>query len=303
MASHSLKVNGISVPVTLSGIANTSKSSKEILDDVLAFPPFSAWAARLDRQITAQHQTQQQQSQGKDAVPKPPAEILEVRGVDIQGVDYFRSNKIGFLKFNAHVVDVASGARIPGIVFMRGGSCAVLIVLRISDVGESDNGGDETEYVVLVKQPRMPVPDLGFWCIPAGMLDGSGQFASKAAEEVEEETGITINQEDLTDLVSLIQNHTLKSNNQEKNPDLHGHGVWVSPGGTDETMQLFVTQRTVSQKEIDELKGRLAGLRDHGENITVDVVKLDEVWTRVADANALFALSLYEKAKNLRLLK
>ncbi|CAK0886736.1 unnamed protein product [Prorocentrum cordatum] len=71
---------------------------------------------------------------------------LDVRGVHLQSVDMF-GQRVGFLKL---VADVSvGGQRVPGVVFMRGGSVAVLVVLECE--GE--------EHTVLVRQPRVPVSD------------------------------------------------------------------------------------------------------------------------------------------------
>lgn len=51
---------------------------------------------------------------------------------------------------------------------------------------------DEKEYTILTIQSRVPIADAAFAEIPAGMLDGSGNFAGIAAKELKEETGIVI---------------------------------------------------------------------------------------------------------------
>jgi ADP-sugar diphosphatase len=56
----------------------------------------------------------------------------------------------------------------------------VLLILKAE--GEKDK-------TILTLQPRLAVPDFAFPEIPAGMLDGSGNFAGVAAKEIEEETG------------------------------------------------------------------------------------------------------------------
>lgn len=56
----------------------------------------------------------------------------------------------------------------------------MLIILR--STGRKDK-------ILLTLQPRIPVPHLSFPELPAGMLDGSGNFAGTAAKEIEEETG------------------------------------------------------------------------------------------------------------------
>lgn len=96
---------------------------------------------------------------------------LRVLGVEVTDVDYF-GPRVGFLKFKADVD--FHGVRVPGIVFLRGGAVAVLVIVRCE--GE--------RFVVCCRQPRVPCGQSAFLEIPAGMLDGSGKFAGVAAKEV-----------------------------------------------------------------------------------------------------------------------
>ena len=82
--------------------------------------------------------------------------------------------RVGFIKFNADAE--VNGKWCPGIVFMRGASVAILVILRC--------GGEE--WVVLTKQPRMPIGMSSFPEIPAGMIDNSGTFGA-AAKEMKED--------------------------------------------------------------------------------------------------------------------
>jgi hypothetical protein len=72
---------------------------------------------------------------------------------------------------------------INSIVFMRGGSVAIIIILKCDD-GQ--------KYSILTKQTRIPVGKMSMEEIPAGMLDDSRNFGGVAAKEIEEETGIKI---------------------------------------------------------------------------------------------------------------
>lgn len=70
----------------------------------------------------------------------------------------------------------------------------MLIILRSK--GQKDK-------VILTLQPRIAVPHFTFPEIPAGMLDGSGNFSGTAAKEIEEETGLTIKDDELIDMTEL----------------------------------------------------------------------------------------------------
>jgi ADP-sugar diphosphatase len=75
-------------------------STTDELNKVLAFQPFQEWLhAFNEQQESRQHE-------------------MNVNSIDIQNVDYFGSQKIGFVKFKADVTFKDTGKNAPGIVFM-----------------------------------------------------------------------------------------------------------------------------------------------------------------------------------------
>ena len=66
---------------------------------------------------------------------------------------------------------------IPGIVLLRGPSCAVLLWYVV----------DEVKYAIMIQQPRVATGKLT-WEVPAGMLDGEKDVKGKMFEEIKEET-------------------------------------------------------------------------------------------------------------------
>ncbi|CAA0842271.1 Nudix hydrolase 14- chloroplastic [Striga hermonthica] len=197
---------------------------------------------------------------------------MSVTKVIIQNVDMF-GNRVGFLKFKADVIDKQTGNKVPGVVFARGPAVAVLILL------ESDG---ET-YAVLTEQVRVPVGRL-ILELPAGMLDDDkGDVVGTAVREVEEETGLHLNLDDLVDLTAFLDPST-------------GNRVFPSPGGCDEEIGLFLYRGSVDKEIIKQLQGKETGLRDHGELIRVHVVPYKNLWRMTSDAKVLMAIALYEMA-------
>lgn len=203
-----------------------------------------------------------------DWVASMDADRFVVSAVHFQSVDMF-GPKIGFIKFKASITD-KSGKPLPGIVFMRGGCVAMLCVLTCKD----------KKYTVLTVQPRPASGRFDFVEIPAGMLDGSGNFAGVAAKELDEELGLKIDSKDLIDLSEKAG---------------HSRGVFVSPGGTDETIRLFVYEQEVTQDELAAMHGKCTGLLSEGEQITLRVVALDDDILTIDDGKTIVAYALYQK--------
>src|SRR5690242_35053 len=100
---------------------------------------------------------------------------FNIRSIEFQSVDignHGRQPRVRFIKFKADVVD-SVGKPFAGIVFMRGGSVAILVILECE--GE--------EYTLLTIQPRFPGGNFAFPEIPAGTLEDDGNFARGAARE------------------------------------------------------------------------------------------------------------------------
>jgi len=155
---------------------------------------------------------------------------------------------------------------------------------------------DTPEYAILAIQPRVAAGSLGFIELPAGMLDDAGTFAGAAAKEIKEETGLTIQEDELVDMTQLALHS--RSADQSTDESHLQEGIYPSPGGSDEFIPVFLARKTMKVDEIEAMKGKLTGLRDHGEKITLKVCRLDEVWKVAArDGKTLAAMALYDGLK------
>lgn len=165
--------------------------------------------------------------------------------------------------------------------------CIFQLVLQPDDIPASQ---EEGKQAILTIQPRIPAGSLAFAEIPAGMLDDSGTFAGGAAKEIQEETGLSVQQDELIDLTSLALLSTKESSGENLQK-----AVYPSAGGSDEFIPLFLCQKRLPRKEIEELQGKLTGLRDHGEKITLKVVPLENLWKEgLRDGKTLAAWALYK---------
>ncbi|KAL5120568.1 hypothetical protein ACEQ8H_001587 [Pleosporales sp. CAS-2024a] len=255
---------GDSVEVTL-----TENITKEQL---LSFAAFKDWKAALRENLDLQ-------ATDKDHAFHDSPYCLH--SITIQSVDWFQRGNIGFVKLRAKIQN-SEGASLPGVALLRGGSVAVLMILR-------PHGTKYERYVVMTEQARIPIGSLQFLEIPAGMLDGKTHFSGKAADEIEEETKMRIPKEELIDMTELALRGSQVRDKRLRN------AMYPSPGGSDEFISIFLWEKELDRQIIEDLKGRLAGEKSQGEMITVRVLKFEDLWKEGArDAKTLAAWALYE---------
>jgi len=195
---------------------------------------------------------------------------IKISDIHIQSLDMF-GPRVGFIKFKAGAT--VDGKFVPGIVFMRGGAVAILVVLKNKDDGKY--------YTLIVRQPRIAIGKDNFPEIPAGMLDGEGNFGGVAAKEMKEETGLNIKQDDLIDMTHLAYGDQFP-------------GMYPSCGGSDEFNRLFLYRKEMSADEINAMQGKLTGVAEEGEMIKLQIIPFDELWQISPDAKALAALCLHD---------
>lgn len=273
MASFNLPDAYPPVPVTL----QADLTQQELLH----FPAFKTWLSTLQTTLTAQ---------SEDNHPFHAAPYY-LRSITVQSIVRFSHTRIGFMTIQALVTN-DDGEWIPGTVFMRGGSVAMMIVLQ------PDGGDQDEEYVILTVQPRIAAGSLSFIELPAGMLDDAGTFSGAAAKEIQEETGLTIAEEELIDMTAAAE-QCWSEHERKRHTEVHLQcGIYPSPGGCDEFIPIFLARKKIKMQEIEAMQGRLTGLRDHGEKITLLIVELSDVWkVAMRDGKALAALALYEGLK------
>ncbi len=213
------------------------------LDTIVSCKAFTDWLGELD------------------------CERFNVLSVQIQAVNMF-GPRVGFLMFKADAVD-AEGRMLPGVVFMRGGCVAILPVLICNGV----------QYAVMTVQPRLPTGQFDFVEIPAGMLDGSGNFIGVAAKELEEELKLNVAANELIDMSQMAG---------------HFRGHFPSPGGSDETIRVFCFVRQLTEAELQDFNGRLTGNLEEGEQITLKIMPLKDLW-KIPDGKTIVAYSLFRE--------
>ncbi|KAI4130654.1 MAG: hypothetical protein LQ338_001631 [Usnochroma carphineum] len=248
-------------------------------EQLLSFPAFKNWIETLHQSLS----TQKSQSHTFHSSP------YRLRKIDIQSVDFFGGKRLGFVKLQAEVSN-DNGEKLPGSVFLRGGSVGMMLILQPDDLPE---GVEDEKQVILTLQPRIPAGSLSMAELPAGMLDDSGTFAGGAAKEIAEETGLEVPTSDLINMTELA----IPSASSDSDERLQ-QAVYPSPGGSDEFIPLFLWQKRVPRSQLKDWQGKLTGLREHGEKITLMLCPLNQVWRHGGrDGKVLAGWALYQGLK------
>jgi 8-oxo-dGTP pyrophosphatase MutT (NUDIX family) len=244
-------------------------------DQLLSFPAFKRWIETLQHSLSLQKSKQH-------AFYEAP---YKLRSIDVQAVDFFGGDRIGFVKLKAEITN-DQGEKLPGSVFLRGPSVALLVTLQPDD---APMGSEDEKHVLLAVQARIPAGSLALPELPAGMVDDSGTFTGAAAKELKEETGLEVPEDQLVDLTSLALEDV-----EEQSGEKLAKGFYPSPGGSDEFVPIMLYQARVPRDTLQSWQGKLTGLRDHGEKIKLKLIPLRDLWKEGArDAKALSAYALY----------
>jgi len=178
-----------------------------------------------------------------------------------------------------HVRDVGSGrpVAVPGLAFVRGNSVAMLTFLRCGGV----------DYMVLTDQARLPIGEVTYLEIPAGMADaasGRSGYAAAIAKEMEEEVGLIL----------------------DRNTEFKELGTMIpSAGGCDERIKLYFTRVHCSKAVLAHLEGKLGGALMENEMITarvrpVSLVRKQILSGDLTDAKLISALWFYDNNSAMR---
>ena len=248
--------------------AISEDDKKKQFDYITAAPMFVDWCFNFDKEFLAKIEFQKIILHNIDM--KAPPNVLFIKfSTDMK-------YNTGFVKqFREDARDEKIPAPfINSIVFMRGGSVAILVIL---------NCENRQKYSILTLQPRVPVGK-SILEIPAGMLDGSSDFAGVAATELRQEANIDIKQNELENLLNPIDFED-------------SIAAYPSPGGCDETMRFYLYEPTklFSFKEISEMQGKMTGEFQEGEVIHLKIVTLEELRENIIDMKTMTALYLYDR--------
>lgn len=181
---------------------------------------------------------------------------------------YTRYRHNGEALFSLVLLDASSpeGDKIPPICFLKGEVVCVLVVL----IDEAN--GDK--YTLLVKQRRICNGGLIYEPV-AGMVDGTDNPHDVAVKEIEEETGLSVDPEQV-----------IRINDEP---------YFASSGTSDEAMYFYYTELTLPLEKIKAYDGRKTGVDHEHEVIWTHVAPIDEAKRLITNTNGLLNVYMYEE--------
>jgi len=233
-----VEIRGKEVPVVKSSSAITT-SLREITNTSF----FREWVKKLAPEFTVSR--------------------IEIQSADVIGL------KVRFIKMRAYITD-KSGEEVPGVIFLRGKSVSVLVVLRSAH-------DPKKRFVVVTKHTRAPIGEYSHEEIPVGMDDG-GPLGT-VRELVENEIGI--------DADSFHPINMNKAIFGEDKP------IYTSPGATDEGMRFYLIELTLSQDHLSAIENKSKS----GTILALKLINLDDVTFQCNDAKTILAVHLYSLYK------
>lgn len=271
MSNDTLPGFGHPVKVTYKAGGGSDKEQLEYNRAQLNFKAFEDWRKAIRDNLSRQ----------RDPGHTFEADPWILKEVKIHSVHVFANGKIGFMTIEAFFErETELPKYLDRVVFLRGGSVAMLMILRPRD-------SPNERYVIMTEQPRIGACSMSFLEIPAGMLDDSPEVKGKVLEEIKEETGFTIQKDELINLTELaLRDAEAKDHVQS--------AMYPSPANLDEFIPLFLWEKELDRQEIEDLKGKLTGLRKQQEMITLRICNFEALWREGArDAKTLAAWALY----------
>ena len=194
---------------------------------------------------------------------------LEENKLQIHGIQehFTRRRYNGEVLFSLLTLDATTpeGDKIPPVCFLKGEVVCVLVCLIDEETQE--------KYVILVKQRR--IAEGGYtYEHPAGMVDGSVSPIANAVQEVREETGVQITEEELIVLGG-------------------GKRFFPSTGTSDEAMYFFACEITLPFAKIMGYDQQNRGTDYEHERIITVVKPFEEAHALITNTNGLLLNFLY----------
>lgn len=190
---------------------------------------------------------------------------LKILSIQEEWAWFSRKGELIFAIFYVKYED--AGKERGEIFFYRSDSVAVFLIVK--------NWQTNEKFAVIVEQTRIPAGGK-ILEIPAGSCEDNEALVRTMVREIKEEVGLEAEPEDLQLLGSY----------------------YFSPGACCEKITLYWCELELQPEEITALRGRIAGLKHHGEETKVRLVELKYFdGLDIRDAKTKLAYELYLKER------
>ncbi len=168
-------------------------------------------------------------------------EHMPIEYIFIKDVDWIDTGNLRVLFAKLHIKcrNAENDRDLPGIVFMRGDAVSIFMQVTVEETGET--------FVLLLKQPRVPIGKSQFIETTAGMVDGEKDVKITVMTEIFQETGLSVTREWLIHLGTMVP----------------------SAGGCDEHIEMYYVALKITQKMFETIQNRIHGLEQEHEQIQV----------------------------------
>lgn len=194
---------------------------------------------------------------------------IEANGLKVNGVEekFTRRRYNGEVLFSLLMLDAETpeGDKIPPVCFLKGEVVSVLVCLIDEKTSE--------KHLLLVKQRRICNGAM-IYEHPAGIVDGTKTPLEIAVQEVKEETGLEVSE---NQLISLTNDGP----------------YFPSTGTSDEAMYMFFCELRISKAEIDAFNDKNMGTDYEFERIITQVVPFAEGHRLIKNSNGVLQNFLY----------
>jgi len=191
--------------------------------------------------------------------------VVNTTNVVVHNAKFFgpvQPEKLGFVMLEGTATEIDTGDKVLATcAFVRGGSVGIFVRATIVD----ENAGIIGEYGVFTEQIRYPV-GTKLQEICAGCVDAkTGDVKGVAMTELEEELGVNINVDDLTDLGTIIP----------------------SGGGTYEKINLFYLNVNLTSEEFGDKLAKSFGVGSEKIRLKfAPLLEMDEYLNMIGDVKA-----------------
>lgn len=247
---------------------------------LLTFRAFDDWWRQLERSMTAQ----------VEATHEFHENPYVLRCIRVQAFDSFQLEDKEHIKFMKIFAEIENDRAdwLPGVVFLRGSTVAVLMIIQPSDAPSE-------QHVIMTEQACVAAGSLSFLELPSGMVEDDTDMTSAVTRLFQEQIGITPIVNELINMTQMAD--SLQNDDLLISGGLTG-AIYPSPNTCDERISMFLWKKEMDRLELEMLRDRLTTNRAEFDLVPIRFVEYDKLISIAnRDGKTLAAWALYEYLK------